>query len=307
MKSAALPKISLVTPNYNYGHFIESTIRSVLDQGYENLEYVILDGGSTDGSQAIIERYADRLAHWRSRRDEGQYATITEGLNMTSGEVMGWINSDDMHFPWTLRAVGSIFAAFPDVDWISTLRPATWDYTGMCVEIQALPGFSREAYLDGRFLPGARIPGQWVSGRPIGVIQQESTFWRRSLWEKVGAEVRREYGPAGDFDLWGRFYEHAELVGVAIPLGGFRGQYTQQSANIAEYTEHGSRSLRDARARAGWRPSLSRRVAASGPVRATPRLRAWALNGFGYTARLVRRTNPKGPEPGWELDGYRFP
>jgi len=211
-----------------------------------------------------------------------------------------------MYMPWTLQAVGSIFATFPEVKWISTLYPAVWDYTGLCVEVKPLPGFSRDAYLDGRFLPGAKIAGQWTSRNPIGVIQQESTFWRRSLWDKAGAGIRNDYGPSGDFDLWGRFYEHAELVGVSIPLAGFRAQYTQQSANIARYTEQASRSLKDSRERAGWRPNLARRMAGSRLVRATPRVRAWALNGLGYPAKLIRRTNPGGPVPGWEMNSYQF-
>src|SRR5215204_7072646 len=153
MLNANLPRVSLVTPNYNYGRFIASAIESVVTQGYPNLEYIVLDDGSTDGSVEIIRRYADRLAYWETGPNRGQYRTITAGFQRATGEVFGWLNSDDMHLPWTLRAVGDIFASFPEVQWISSLRGAHWDWDGYCVALSASRGFSRQAFLDGRFLP----------------------------------------------------------------------------------------------------------------------------------------------------------
>ena len=117
--TAALPKISLVTPSYNQGHFLESTLLSVLSQDYPNLQYIVMDGGSTDSSAAIIEKYAGRLAYSCSEKDNGQYDAINRGFARATGEIMAWINSDDMYFPWTLRVVSDIMTAFPEVEWVT--------------------------------------------------------------------------------------------------------------------------------------------------------------------------------------------
>ena len=112
------PTISIVTPNYNYGHLIERTMRSVLAQNYPSLEYIVIDDGSTDDSVDIIRRYSDRLAYWTTRPNRGQYASVNEGLSRATGDVCAWIDSDDIQLPWTLRCVGAIFAQFPEVQWI---------------------------------------------------------------------------------------------------------------------------------------------------------------------------------------------
>ena len=101
----ALPKITVVTPSYNQGRFVEATLRSVLLQGYPNLEYLVLDGGSTDGSREIIERYAPWLAGWASERDRGQSDAINRGFARATGDIVAWLNSDDRYPPGTLHAV----------------------------------------------------------------------------------------------------------------------------------------------------------------------------------------------------------
>ena len=103
------PRISIVTPSCNQGRFLEETIRSVLLQGYPNLEYVIIDGGSSDGSVDIIRKYESQLAYWDSRPDSGMYYAINEGFAHSTGDIMAWLNSDDMYTPWSLRVVGEIF------------------------------------------------------------------------------------------------------------------------------------------------------------------------------------------------------
>ena len=99
------PKITVVTPNYNYGHYLEETIRSVLLQGYPNLEYIIIDGGSTDNSVEIIKKYEPYLAYWESQPDRGQTHAINKGLEKATGEVFNWINSDDILVPGALLAI----------------------------------------------------------------------------------------------------------------------------------------------------------------------------------------------------------
>ena len=93
-----LPKISIVTPSFNQAQFIEETILSVLNQNYPNLEYIIIDGGSTDGSVDIIKKYADKIAYWVSEKDSGMYDAINKGFGKSTGEILAWINSDDIFF-----------------------------------------------------------------------------------------------------------------------------------------------------------------------------------------------------------------
>src|SRR6185437_10786811 len=114
--SASPPKISIVTPSFRQAAFIERTVASVVDKGYPNLEYYVQDGGSEDGTCAILERYADRLAGWQSRPDRGQSQAINRGFAKTSGEIMAWLNSDDVLLPGALAYVADFFARNPNVD-----------------------------------------------------------------------------------------------------------------------------------------------------------------------------------------------
>lgn len=112
--SADLPSITVVTPSFNQAAFLERTIRSVLDQGYPNLEYLVLDGGSTDGSVDIIRRFADRIDYWVSQPDGGQTAAINAGWRRAHGEILAWLNSDDYYLPGALEIVGRAFVEHPD-------------------------------------------------------------------------------------------------------------------------------------------------------------------------------------------------
>lgn len=216
-------RISLATPSLNQGRFLDAAMRSVLDQGYPDLEYVVVDGGSTDGSQEIIGRHADRLAHWYSGPDGGQYAALNDAFGRTRGEIMGWINADDLHMPWTLSVVAEIFAAFPEVRWITAAHQLLCDGSGRVVGNARSWGYSRTAFLHGDNLPR---PG----GLASGWVQQESTFWRRSLWDEVGG-LDPSYRLAGDFDLWCRFFAKADLWSVMTPLAAFRLHGDQRSAH----------------------------------------------------------------------------
>lgn len=223
------PSVSLVTPSYNQGRFLDAAIRSVTAQRYPRLEYVIMDGGSTDESRDIINAHASMLHHWVSQADAGQYDAINRGFHMTNGEVMGWLNSDDMLAPWALSVVGEIFARYPEIEWLTTLLPFEWNEQGQLVGCHARGGYTARQFRRGVNL----VSGRWYAR---GWIQQESTFWRRSLWERTGGRLDTTLTYAADFDLWARFFREAELYTVAVPLGGFRVHDAQKTAaHLQEY------------------------------------------------------------------------
>ena len=109
------PRISIITPSYNQAPYLEQTIRSVLEQDYPDIEYMVVDGGSTDGSVEIIQRYADQLAWWVSEPDQGQADAINKGLAQVSGDIVAWLNSDDLYQPGTLAKIARVFQSHPEV------------------------------------------------------------------------------------------------------------------------------------------------------------------------------------------------
>lgn len=121
---APLPRITLITPSYQQAEFLEECLASVHAQGYPDLEHIVVDGGSSDGSRTIIERYADRLAWWCSEKDGGQSHAINKGLKHASGGIFGWLNSDDLLLPGALLRVGEAFAADPDMTVLTAIRLA---------------------------------------------------------------------------------------------------------------------------------------------------------------------------------------
>lgn len=200
----ALPRISVVTPSFNQKDYLETTLSSVLDQGYPNLEYVVIDGGSKDGSLEAIERHADRLSYWVSEPDGGHANALNKGFARTSGEIMCWVNSSDMYFPWTLWVVAEVFAALPQVEWIMGV-PSEFDDDGRLKNVRA----------------GVTNKYDILAGHARS-IQQESVFWRRRLWDRAGGRVNEEFPHAADFELWLRFLRLAPLCHVQTVLGGFR-------------------------------------------------------------------------------------
>ena len=163
--SRYLPKISVITPSLNQGAFIEQTIRSVLDQGYPNVEYIIIDGGSSDGSVDIIRKYADRLAYWCSGRDRGQTDAINKGLSHATGDIVAYLCSDDQYLPGAFNTVVETFSRFPEKSWLS----------GSCRYFQ-LDG--SEHIWSPQPPPEDRV--QLVCG-PWG-LPQPANFWRRELF-----------------------------------------------------------------------------------------------------------------------------
>ena len=209
----AWPKISVVTPSYNHASIVERTMRSVLTQGYPNLEYVVIDDGSSDNSADVIRHYEPKLTHWEQHANRGQYGTVNKAFSFTGGaggDVMAWLNSDDMYLPWTLWWVGRIFATYPPIDWIT--GSPLWFQDGTVHRVGKRTPFPRDLIRAGLFYGG---PGG------LGWIQQESMFWRRSLWEKAGGKLREDLRLAADYELIVRFAEHADLWVTSTLLGGY--------------------------------------------------------------------------------------
>ena len=203
--SRTWPRIALVTPVFNSGEYIEATIQSILSQEYPNLDYFIVDGGSTDRTVEVIRKYEGQIAGWVSEPDKGMYDALNKGFARTTGEVMGWISATDVLQPGGLKAVGGVFRDLGDVEWI-TGKPTWIDESGKTTEVGAIPEWSRRLFLAGynRY------------------IQQESTYWRRSLWEKAGGYIDASRRMCSDFELWVRFFRHATLYSVDARIGGFR-------------------------------------------------------------------------------------
>lgn len=196
--------ISIVTPSLNQAEYLEETLTSVLDQGFDGLEYVVIDGGSSDGSTDIIKRYANRLSYWVSEPDHGHADAINKGFDHTSGEIMGWINSSDVYMPWTLRTVAAVLRDVPEAQWVMGV-PAYWSNAHALTSIH--PTF-RNRY---DFLASHHC-----------TIQQESVFWRRPLWDACGGRVSTDLRLACDHELWMRLSRKAPLYHVDSVLAAFR-------------------------------------------------------------------------------------
>jgi glycosyltransferase involved in cell wall biosynthesis len=181
-------------------------LRSVVEQDYPDLEYVVVDGGSTDGSREIIEKYSHHFSHWVSEPDDGHYPALNKGFAETTGEILGYLNGDDVLLPGSLDLVSWIFENFPEVEWLTGAHISI-DEQGRPVSVTMPSRWSRWHILSERM------------GRFIG---QESTFWRRSLWERAGGHLDEDFRLAADLELWARFSRHAELQTVFAPIGCFR-------------------------------------------------------------------------------------
>jgi glycosyltransferase involved in cell wall biosynthesis len=193
-----LPSITLVTPSFNQAAFLERTLRSVLDQDYPNLEYIVMDGGSTDGSVDIIRRYASRLHYWQSRPDGGQTAAVNAGWRKGTGEIVAWLNSDDYYLPGALLFAGEYFRDHPE----------TWVMYGsvQLVDDCGKPeGFAGEPF-DRRTMITSH-----------NVIPQSSSFLRRAALGLVG-EMDESLCYVMDLDLFMRIADHSAPVYVPRAL-----------------------------------------------------------------------------------------
>ena len=213
--AAHYPKISVITPSYNQAQFIEQTIRSVLDQNYPNLEYIIQDGGSTDGSVEIIKRYADRIDFWESGPDGGQSAAINKGFKLATGDFIMWINSDDMLAPGCLLALAESGELKPNR--LIAGRCAFIDETGT----QTGTHQTRITCLAELF----RLRDIWYKQGQI--VQPETIFCRELFWRSGGLDADNHY--CMDYDLWIQMLTvGGELKAVPVDVGMFRRHEAQK-------------------------------------------------------------------------------
>lgn len=230
------PRISIITPSYNQAEFLERTLRSVLDQGYPNLEYIVIDGGSTDGSVEVIRSYETRLAYWVSEPDRGQVDAINKGLRRATGEWIAWQNSDDIYYPGAFARVAAMVAAHPQLDLV----------LGDINLIDARDRVIRDVrYVRPTY--GALLAEGMV-------LANQAAFWRRSLHDSVGY-LDESLHYCLDFDWFLRILQATSQVGhMPHILGALRYHaVTKTSLHQARFDEEFERIV------AGREPSWVKR------------------------------------------------
>lgn len=216
------PLVSIITPSYNQVRYLEDTIQSVIQQDYQNLEYIIVDGGSTDGSPEVIERYQEKLAWWVSESDQGQADAINKGFRKASGEIIAWLNSDDLYLPGVISAAVELFQKNPDAG--------------------VIYGDAVSADANGRLLNELRFRN-WGTRDflQFNIICQPAVFMKRSIVEKVGF-LDPSYHFFLDHQLWIRlsretkFIHHPEIWAVS--------RYHQDAKNVTMAADSGAEVMR---------------------------------------------------------------
>ena len=239
------PLISIVTPSFNQGRFLERTIRSVLDQHYPKLEYIIKDGGSSDETIDVLDRYKPSLNYSESSKDRSQAHALNLGFCHTSGEIMAYLNSDDLLMPGALHFVAAFFARHPEIDVVYGHR-VMLDENDLEVGRWVLPPHDNDVL-------------SWAD-----YVPQETLFWRRRVWEKVGGAFDESFDFALDWDLILRFRDvGARFIRLPRFLGGFRLHPGQKTAS--QLAHRGLYEMNRLRERCNGRPvsytEISRHIA----------------------------------------------
>lgn len=202
-KNPNYPKISIVTPSYNQAQFLERTILSVLNQNYPNLEYIIIDGGSTDGSVEIIKKYEKYLTYWVSEKDGGQADAINKGFKKSTGEILAWLNSDDTYLPKIFHKVAKKFKQHPEADLIFGDIYFINQYDKRTGELRLT-----KLNIDNFLYECISLP-------------QPATFWKKNIFNKVG-KIQVKYQYCMDLDFFVRIAEIGKLMHVKEYLANFR-------------------------------------------------------------------------------------
>ncbi len=206
------PRLSIVTPSYNQGKFLEATIRSVLLQGYPNLEYIIIDGGSTDQSVEVIKKYEKYLFYWISEKDDGQADAINKGLKQSTGEILGWINSDDVYVKVAFHKISKAFRANPD-----------------CIVVHG----NRILIDEGGDVTGWNDLPPFDPTTLVYNVCSETAFWRRCAMEQTGL-LKESLKFAIDLEFFGRLYQYGTFLKLNDYLGYFRCHAETKSSTIAQ-------------------------------------------------------------------------
>jgi glycosyltransferase involved in cell wall biosynthesis len=214
MAKLTTPLVSIVTPSFNQARYLESTIQSVLEQDYPNIEYIIVDGASTDESVEIIRRYSDRLAWWVSEKDRGQTDAINKGFARANGEILAWLNSDDTYEKTAVKEAVAFLSDNPGIGMV--YGDANFiDEAGRVI-----------GRFNSRQTSYARLRNGYVH------IPQQSSFWRADLWHKVGP-LDPSFYFAMDYDLWIRLAAIAPVQYLPRLWANFR-LHTQGKTIIAD-------------------------------------------------------------------------
>ena len=215
MASTNKPLVTIVTPSYNQAPYLEETIKSVLSQTYNKIEYIIIDGGSEDGSLDVIGKYADYLAHWVSEKDRGQTEAINKGFDLARGEILAWINSDDTLLPNAveeavqfLQANQEIGLVYGDANYIDEKSRVIGKFPASQTDLKRL----RRGYVH---------------------IPQQASFFRKTLWDQVGP-LDPEFFFAMDYDLWVRIASVSEIRYVPRTWANFRLHRDAKTINADE-------------------------------------------------------------------------
>ena len=222
-EATALPKISIVTPCLNQASYLESAMRSVLAQEYPNLEYIVMDGGSRDGSVEIIQRHAPRLAHWESAPDAGQADAIYRGFQRSTGEILGWLNSDDILLPGCLHKAAQCFRAHPKVECV----------VGGSVMIDSQGRVIRTPRGLPWCYPGPRVTFHTLLFMGCWGFTQPASFWRRQAFFEVGgfdASLRFCF----DYDMYLRLAKRHPFGRLKEFLAGFRVHEASKTSTISD-------------------------------------------------------------------------
>lgn len=209
------PRISIITPSFNQAAFLERTLLSVLDQDYPNLEYIVIDGGSTDGSVEILKKYDNRLAYWVSEKDRGQSHALNKGFERATGEIIGWLNSDDLYCRGALRHVGEWFLTHPQDE---------VHYGGLYLVDE------EDCITDAHWAAKPDIRYTYFVGMDV---HQQSLFWKRELMERAG-KIDESFRFSMDLDFVLRLMLHGRVSRTTRYLGKFREHEAAKTSNIAD-------------------------------------------------------------------------
>jgi glycosyltransferase involved in cell wall biosynthesis/GT2 family glycosyltransferase len=227
----AWPRISIVTVTFNQGDFLEETIRSVLLEGYPNLEYIVIDGGSTDNTPTILNRYRSELTHCISEKDKGQSDALNKGFKLATGDILAWLNSDDRYLPGTLWRVAQSFDAY-DADIVAggCALVQGQDRTPLRTHHNAMPFCKVVSLPLDRLLD---IDGSWQKG---DFFYQPEVFWSRKIWERSGGQVAEHLFYSMDYELWLRMARSgATIVHIPDTLTLFRMHEKQKTSGDAPF------------------------------------------------------------------------